>query len=133
LERAYSLEAMVDELGFVIGPMLVVPLCLQVHPTAGIIASMIFTGIGTLMLIRMPTGRGAAKVSTVIKSDDHKKGKSVVAIPAVQMIIASLVCMGILFGAIEIAIVAFTEHLGQPNAASYIAATFAMGSFLGAI
>lgn len=133
LERAYSLEAMVDELGFVIGPMLVVPLCLQVHPTAGIIASMIFTGIGTLMLIRMPTGRGAAKVSTVIKSDDHKKGKSVVAIPAVQMIIASLVCMGILFGAIEIAIVAFTEHLGQPNAASYIAATFATGSFLGAI
>ena len=37
------IDYLVDELGFVIGPMLVVPLCLQVHPTAGIIASMIFT------------------------------------------------------------------------------------------
>ena len=133
LERAYSLEAMVDELGFVIGPMLVVPLCLQVHPTAGILASMIFTAIGTLMLIRLPTSRGVARVSTTIKADDHKKGTSVVSNPAVRLMIASLVFMGVLFGAIEIAIVAFTEHLGHPNAASYIAAIFATGSFLGAI
>jgi MFS family permease len=133
LEKAYSLESMVDEMGFVIGPMLVVPLCLQVHPTAGILASMIFTAIGTLMLIMQPTSRGFARMSSPITSEAHRVGGSVVQIPAVQLIIASLMFMGVLFGAAEIVIVAFTEHNGSPNSASYVAAIFAIGSLLGAV
>ena len=133
LERAYSLESMVDEMGFVIGPMLVVPLCLQVHPTAGILASMIFTAIGTVMLLTQPTSAESTRMSTPITSIDHRNGSSVIRIPAVQLIIASLLCMGVLFGAAEIVIVAFAEHEGQPNAASYIAAIFAIGSLLGAV
>lgn len=56
-----------------------------------------------------------------------------VRIPAVQLIIASLLFMGLLFGAAEIVIVAFTEHHGSPNSASYVAAIFAIGSLLGAV
>lgn len=134
LEKAYSLESMVDELGFVIGPMLVVPLCLQVHPTAGILASMIFTIIGTLMLLARPADASqTSRMSSPITAQDHRNGGSVVKIPAVQLIIASLLCMGVLFGAAEIVIVSFAEHHGSPNAASYVAAIFAIGSLLGAV
>lgn len=133
LERAYSLESMVDEMGFVVGPMLVIPLSLQVHPTAGIIASMIFTGIGTVMLLRQRVSGEFPRMSSPITSEDHRNGDSVVRLPAVQLIIASLLFMGVLFGAAEIVIVAFAEHQGQPNAASYIAAIFAIGSLLGAV
>ena len=133
LERAYSLESMVDEMGFVVGPMLVVPLSLQVHPTAGLLASMIFTAIGTVMLIRQPTSAESTRMSTPITSVDHRNGSSVIRLPAVQLIIASLLCMGVLFGAAEIVIVAFAEDRGQPNSASYIAAIFAIGSLLGAV
>lgn len=133
LEKAYSLESMIDELGFVIGPILVVPLCLQVHPTAGILASMTFTAIGTLMLIMQPTSGESARMSSPITSADHREGGSVVRIPAVQLIIASLMFMGVLFGAAEIVIVAFAEHHGSPNSASYVAAIFAIGSLLGAV
>lgn len=133
LEKAYSLESMVDEMGFVVGPMLVVPLCLQVHPTAGILASMLFTAIGSVMLLRQPASHESTRMATTIRAVDHRDGDSVVRIPAVQLIIASLLCMGVLFGAAEIVIVAFAEHRGQPNAASYIAAVFAIGSLLGAV
>lgn len=134
LERAYSLEAMIDETGFVIGPMVVVPLCLQVHPTAGILASMIMTILGTLMLLRQPRGEeNTVRMASAIAPGHSNDSTSVVRIPAVRLMIASLVFMGLLFGATEIVIVAFAEHLGQPNAASYVAAVFAIGSLLGAV
>ena len=134
LERAYSLESMVDEMGFVVGPMLVVPLCIQVHPTAGILASMVMTILGTVMLLRQPSKSKSVRMSTpLMQGHDAAGEQSVIRIPAVQLMIASLVFMGVLFGAIEIVIVSFTEHQGQPNAASYVAAVFAIGSLLGAV
>lgn len=133
LERAYSLESMIDEMGFVIGPMLVVPLTIQVHPTAGILASMAMTVLGTVMLLRQPRTGETVRMSTPIAQGHTGNEQSVVRIPAVQLMIASLVCMGALFGAAEIVIVAFTEHHDQPNAASYVAAIFAIGSLLGAV
>lgn len=133
LERAYSLESMIDEMGFVIGPMMVVPLTISVHPTAGIIASMLLTIAGTLMLLRKPRTTDSIRMSTPIGQVHTGTDQSVIRIPAVQLMIASLVCMGVLFGAAEIVIVSFTEHLGQPNSASYVAAVFAVGSLLGAV
>lgn len=132
LERAYSLESMVDEMGFVIGPMLVVPLSIQLHPAAGILASMAFTIVGTMMLLRQPADTGGPRFSghAALEADEPT---SVVRIPGIALMILSLLFMGLLFGATEIVIVAFTEHHGSPNAASYVAAIFAIGSFLGAI
>ena len=133
LERAYSLESMIDEMGFVIGPMMVVPLTISVHPTAGILASMFLTVLGTLMLLRKPRGETSVRMSTPLAQGHTGDEQSVIRIPAVQLMIASLVFMGILFGAAEIVMVSFTEHHGQPNAASYVAAVFAVGSLLGAV
>lgn len=133
LERAYSLESMVDEMGFVIGPMLVVPLTISVHPTAGIVASMMMTVVATLMLLRKPRGETSVRMSTPLAEGHTGNEQSVIRIPAVQLMIASLVMMGVLFGAAEIVMVSFTEHHGRPNAASYVAAIFAIGSLLGAI
>lgn len=132
LERAYSLESMVDEMGFVIGPLLVVPLCLQVHPTAGILASMLFTIAGTVMLLTQRSSPDNVRFANPL-STGSDAGESVVRVPGIALMIASLACMGVLFGATEIVIVAFTEHHGNPSAASYVAAVFAVGSFLGAI
>lgn len=133
LERAYSLEAMIDEMGFVVGPMLVVPLSIQVHPTAGIVASMLMVVIGTTMLLGKPRRGSLPRLATPIAPGHTGKEPSVISIPAVQLMIASLLFMGILFGAIEIVMVSFAEFHHQPNAASYLAAVFAIGSLTGAI
>lgn len=132
LDKAYAMESMIDEMGFVVGPMLVVPLCVEVHPAAGIVASMIMTIIGTVMLIR---ARGDATDSVHLATADafEDGARPVILIPGIFLIALSFIFMGILFGATEIVIVAFTEHQGNPSAASYVAATFACGSLLGAV
>ncbi|MCO5218271.1 MAG: MFS transporter [Thermomicrobiales bacterium] len=132
LERAYSLESMIDEGGFVIGPMLVVPLCLQVHPTAGILAATVFTLIGSALLLRSGDPNHVIAVSSPIVNGENRHGDSIIRIRSIQLIIVALLAMGYLFGSADIVIVAFAEDYGQPNAASYIAAVFAVGSLVGA-
>ncbi len=133
LERAYSLESIIDEIGFILGPIIVVPLCLQVHPTAGILVAVFLVIAGSIMFMRQPLGTSAAQVSAsalVTNADDNP---SVMRAPAMQLITLALVFSGSIFGSVEIVMVAFAEDQGVESAASYMVASFAGGSLLGAI
>jgi MFS family permease len=131
LEKAYAMESMADEMAFIIGPMLVVPLSVSVNPAAGLIASLAMTIVATVMLIFQKTPKTNFRLAPV--DNDAPEGKTVIGIPGIQVLIASLLFMGIIFGAVELVMVAFAEHHGRPNMASIMAATFAAGSLLGAI
>lgn len=131
LERAYALESMADEMGFIIGPMLVVPLSVSVNPAAGLIASLIMTIAATVMLIMQNKPESNIRIAPV--DNAVAEGKTVIGLPGIQVLVASLLFLGIIFGAIEIVMVAFAENLGRPNMASVMAATFAFGSLVGAI
>lgn len=132
LERAYALEAMADEMAFIIGPMLVVPLSISVNAAAGLIASLIMTIIGTAILVLQPVVPSEAR-NAPLAAAPSAESVSVVRIPGMQVLIGALLFLGIIFGTVEIVLVAFAEDVGQPNAASYMAAIFAVGSFLGAV
>jgi MFS family permease len=131
LEKAYALESMADEMGFIIGPMLVVPLSVSVNPAAGLVASLGMTIAATAMLIHQDLPKTNFRLAPV--DNAAPEGKTVVGIPGVQVLIASLLFLGIIFGAVELVMVAFAEHHGRPNMASIMAATFALGSLVGAI
>ena len=131
LEKAYALESMADEMGFIIGPMLVVPLSVSVNPAAGLVASLIMTIIATVMLILQNAPETNIRIAPV--DNAVAEGKTVIGLPGIQVLIGSLLFMGIIFGAVEIVMVAFAEHLNQPNMASVMAATFAFGSLIGAV
>lgn len=131
LERAYAMEAMMDEMGFIVGPMLVVPLSVSVHPAAGLLAALAMTLIASVIMVlraKIPTG-----VRIVATDPDATEGATVIGIPGMRVLVGSLLFLGVIFGAVEIVLVAFAENLGQPNAASVLAAIFALGSLLGAI
>lgn len=131
LEKAYALESMADEMGFIIGPMLVVPLSVSVNPAAGLIASLIMTIAATIILIVQKTPASNIRIAPV--DNGVVEGKTVIGLPGIQVLVASLLFLGIIFGAVEIVMVAFAENLGRPNMASVMAATFAFGSLIGAI
>lgn len=129
LERAYAMESMADEMGFVIGPMLVVPLSVSVHPAAGLLAALAMTiAASVIMLLRKPVATAVRIVPT-----DASEGVTVIGIPGMRVLVGSLLFLGVIFGAVEIVLVAFAQDLGRPNAASILAAIFAIGSLLGAI
>ena len=135
LERAYALESMADEAAFIVGPMLVVPLSVSVNPAAGLIVSLLMTIAGTLLLARQQAPAAADRPTPRIqpREADAHDGRTVIGIPGIQVLVGSLLFMGIIFGSVEIVLVAFAEALGVPNAASILAALFALGSFVGAV
>lgn len=135
LERAYSLESMADEMGFVIGPLLVVPLCVVVDPAAGIIAALGFTIVAAAMLLRLPDTRKAAAAAAdvrLVPGQSVEERRSPIAIVGIRVVVGVLLAVGFLFGSVDIMIVSFAEEHGAKGAVSVLAALFAFGSFLGA-
>lgn len=134
LERAYSLESIIDEVGFILGPIMVVPLCLQIHPAAGIVTAVVFVIIGSIMFLRQPLPEAEAETGTETTfSSVASNEESVMRTPAMQLITLALVFAGTIFGSVEIVMVAFADHQGAESAASFMVASFAGGSLIGAI
>lgn len=125
LQTAFAFEAVADEAVFVVGPILVTLLATTVHELAGLGAAVAAGLLGTLLLaaqrsteppVGPPTGRGGPRVPL----GWHVLGPLVVA----------GVAMGVLFGGIEVATVAFADELGSPAAAGPLLGMLALGSLL---
>jgi MFS family permease len=124
LHTAYSLESVLDELIFVVGPVVVTLLATRVAPPAGLVAATTAALVGGLMFAAQrrteppaAPGRPAA-------------GGAVLRIPGMVVLSASFVGVGVLFGSVEVTTVAFTEERGVPAAAGLVLASFALGSLI---
>jgi len=124
LHTAYSLESVLDEFVFVVGPVLATVLATSVAPQAAlVVAAVAIVGGGLFFMAQKaseppPRGRTTQRQSSVLR--------------APGLIVVSLIFMGIgaIFGATDVATVAFAEEHGQKGAAGVILAVFAAGSFL---
>lgn len=131
LDKAYAMEAMADETGFIIGPLIVVPLAVSVSAAVALFVSVLLTVIASVLLLLQKPPAESANVPRFVDGPDL--GSSVMSIRGMQVIAASLIFMGVVFGAVEIVLVAFAEANDQPASASIMASTFALGSLLGAV
>jgi MFS family permease len=132
LDKAYALEAMADEIGFIIGPLIVVPLAVSVGASIALLVALAFTLFASVILVVQRAPQGGTAVS-LHPSDTPDTGRGVMTIRGMQVLAASLLFLGVVFGAVEIVLVAFAEANGWPGAASIMASTFAFGSLLGAV
>jgi MFS family permease len=123
LPTAFSLESVLDEVVFVVGPVLVTLLATEVAPAAGVIATWALAAVGSLALAVQrrteppphPVGDG---------------GPSALRIAGLRVMIAVGLAIGGIFGSIEVATVAFTDERGAPAAAGIVLALLAGGSLL---
>ncbi|HYH12993.1 MAG TPA: MFS transporter [Thermomicrobiales bacterium] len=134
LEKAYALESIADEIGFIIGPIIVVPLAVSVAPSAGILAVIAFVGVASLVLALKPhDARHTVRTEGTRLAANAGSGTSIIANRGMLVLVSALFCLGLIFGAVELMMVAFAEDQGSPGAASYLVAIFAFGSMLSAI
>jgi MFS family permease len=128
LHTAYSLESVLDELIFVLGPVLVTFLATAVHRLAGLAAIVGFTVVGGLALSAQrrtePPGRRVA---------GGGPGGSALRYGPLRLIVPVLIAIGAIFGAVEVIVVAFTEHAGHRGAAGWVLAAWAFGSMCAGI
>jgi len=125
LHTAYSLESALDELVFVVGPMLAAFLATQISPTVGLASAVLFSvGGGFWFLSQRRTEPPASGRPPV--------GERRSAIASAGMVAVALVfvAVGIIFGATDVSTVAFTAELGVGGWAGAILAVFASGSLI---
>ena len=125
LHTAYSLESALDELVFIVGPVLATLLATAVHPTAGLVVPTVALVVGGLILFAQHGTEppAAPPVPGVRHRHVLRSGGMVV-------LLVVFVCMGAIFGATDVATVAFAEEQGRKSVAGVILGVFALGSMI---
>lgn len=125
LHTAYSLESVLDEVIFIVGPVAVTLLATAVHPAAGLVCviAVTLTGAGALAAQRA-TEPPRPDVSTA------GRGGPVLRLRGVPVVVAVFGGLGALFGAYEVTVVAYTSAEGHRGSAGAVLASYALGSMI---
>lgn len=122
---AFSVEAVVDEMVFVIGPVLVAVTATAINPASGLVISIIAGTVGTLLLAAQrhtEPPHGAMQEESVGRPPMHWASLGPIAIGAIAY--------GSLFGALEVGAVSFADHAGSKSASGLLLALFSLGSLI---
>jgi MFS family permease len=124
LQTAFALEAVGDEVVFIVGPVLVTTLATQFSPYAALAAAGVLGLAGGIWLASLrasdPPGRG--------KSDGAEQAP----LPWLSLMLLSLIGLGLgaTLGGVEVVTIAFTTEKGQAELSGVVLAVWAFGSLL---
>ncbi|WP_284117938.1 MFS transporter [Streptomyces fragilis] len=122
LHTAYSFESVIDEVCFIVGPIVSIGLSTAWFPEAGPLLAALFMATGVFWL----TSQRATEPRPH-PPEEHVRG-SALRSPGLQVLVATFVATGTVFGAVDVVTVAFAEELGHKAAASLVLAVYAAGS-----
>ena len=127
---AFAMEATLQELFFVAGPLLVGLLTSLTTSSAGIIAAAVISAAGVAGLIaNTPVGRYRHRPHA--QRDSHLL--AALSPPAVRRIVVFVAGYGLTYGAVEVAMPAFAEQHGGRSLSSISLAAWAAGSLAGGL
>lgn len=124
LKSAFSLDSVIAEIIFIAGPPLAIYLSTNSFAEAGPLVATAFLCIGVILFLLQ---RKTEPSIVVIEGQRHG---SALKTPGLKIIIFALLAMGVIGGAIDVAVVAFSNAHQAPNAASIIIALYALGSVI---
>ncbi|PBC77424.1 MFS transporter [Streptomyces sp. TLI_235] len=127
LHTAYSFEAVMDEVCFIVGPILSIGLATSLFPEAGVALAGVFLVVGVVLF--------TAQRSTEppVHPAAHHEGGSAIRSAGLQVLVLTFVATGAIFGAVEVVTVAFAKEQGHTAAASLVLAVYALGSCLAGV
>lgn len=125
LHTAFSLESTLDEVVFVVGPVLATTLATLINPAAGLIVALVATGGGGWWFLSQRATEPKSSGRSI-----RDGGPSVLRHGPVVVVAIIFIGVGIIFGAIDVATVAYAKDQGSPGLAGPILATLAGGSLV---
>ncbi|MEW1827665.1 MFS transporter [Streptomyces sp. NPDC088196] len=120
LHTANSFEQAADELCFMLGPALAAFLCGTFFPEAGTLTGAVLLLTGTLIF--------TAQRKTEPPTSPTPKGTSPLRTPGIPPLIAGFIATGAVFGAMEVATLAYADEAGHRTAGGAMLALQAAGS-----
>ncbi|THA85219.1 MFS transporter [Streptomyces sp. A0592] len=128
LHTAYSFESIVDELCFIVGPPLAATLSAGWFPEAGPVVAVVFLVAGVWWLTAL-----TATEPKPHPRHEHSDLSSALRSPGLQVLVATFVATGAIFGSVDVATLAFAEEHGSKSLGGVLLAVWAFGSCLAGI
>ena len=125
LNTAFAVEAMLDEVVFIIGPILVTFLATAFHPALGVAASALIGLIGAVALAAQRSSQPPIR-----RTQQHHVAPS--QMPWRVLLPVAIACgaLGMVFGGMEVVVVAFAKEAGVLPYAGVILMAWAFGSLV---
>jgi MFS family permease len=130
LHAAFSLESVIDEMIFVIGPALVTLLATEVNAAAGVVVALTACVTGTLLFAaqrRTEPPAGPAR-----KPQPAAKAARIPA-PGLITLVPVYLFLGAMFGTIDLSTVDFAQEHGHKPLAGFLIGAYALGSAVGGV
>jgi predicted MFS family arabinose efflux permease len=129
-QQAYAFESVVDELVFVVGPVIVTTLATLVVSWAGVACAGAFAIIGgTLFALQRRTEPPIAEPH----HDDIGGRASALSLPGIRILSGTCIFIGLLFGTTDVALVAFAGVHGHRSLSGLLLACVSAGSGISGI
>lgn len=124
LGTAFSLESVVDEIIFIVGPIVVTVLATRAAPEVGLLVAAGAALSGALALARL------RRTEPTTDPTAPRGGGSALRSVPLRIVALTFVAVGGIFGSVEVIAVAFTAERGRPGLAGVVLALFAFGSMV---
>lgn len=128
LNTAYALVAAVDEVAYITGPVMATVLGTLIFPSAGFIVAIVLILAGAAGFFSQTSSEPEP-----IVPQEHESQRSVITYPVVVVLALTYIGAGAMFGATDVAVVAFTDELGIQWMSGVLLGIFAFGSLIAAL
>jgi hypothetical protein len=128
LNTAYSLESVLIELIFIVGPMIVAFFVAAASPAAAVLFAAATGSLGTLLFLRAPPLRAWRIERRTVSSLLGPFAQ-----PGFPALVAIVLCYSSAFGLLEIGITAYATERGSPALAGVLLGLMSAGSAIGGI
>lgn len=125
LNTAFAVEAMLDEVVFIVGPVLVTFLATSIHPALGLGSCLGIGAVGALLLAAQRSTQPPIGQAAVDRSDRDR-----ISLAALLPIAAASAAIGVLFGGMEVVVVAFSQATGVLEKSGLLLLSWAAGSLV---
>ena len=128
LSAAYSLESVLIELIFIVGPLLVALFVALASAAAAVLFAAACGFVGTLLFVRSP-----ALLAWHIEPRSASRLLGPLAEPGFVPLVAVILCYSVAFGLLEVGLTAHATEAGNPALAGVLLGLMSVGSALGGL
>lgn len=128
VHTAFAFEAVIDEVIFIVGPVVVILLATLIDPAAGLVFAGLSGLVGGVLL-----GMQRATEPSVSAEEHAGRTRRPLGWLALTPLVVASAGLGMMFGSAEVVTVAFAEGQGVRAAAGFMLAVWATGSLIAGV
>ncbi len=127
LPTALAMESVVDEMVFVLGPVLVTILSTTGHATSGLVTAFVLATTGSLLFAAQ------RRTEPEPTASEHRIGSSAMRSDGLKVLFVVAAAIGTILGTLQISLVAFADEAGEKPMTGVLIAGLAVGSMISGI